>query len=153
VHEGDDVPVMGKETKTPTCEGKKAPQFSKAEHQSQLQALMEKRIAEIQSQVDKKFASFSQYVDRHLASIESKLEALAEASHRHENDFNDIVQEGYFDKKIDEKFDLFMKVAADRFDEQIDEKLTETRSLVAAVVEKISTKIGQKNENPSSDVT
>ena len=84
MHEGDDVPVMGKDTKTSTSEGKKASQFGKAEHNSQLEALIEKRVAGVQSEVDKKFASFSQYVDRHLASIESKLEALAEALHRHQ---------------------------------------------------------------------
>ena len=135
VHEGDDVPVMGKDTKTFTSEGKKASQFGKAEHKSQLEALIEKRVAEVQSEVDKKFASFSQHLDRHLASIESKLEALAEASYS-------------FEEKMDDKFNRSMEEVAVCFENQSDEKLEQgldgMRTLIAATVEMLSTKMGNR---------
>jgi hypothetical protein len=135
VHEGDDVPVMGKDTKTFTSEGKKASQFGKAEHKSQLEALIEKRVAEVQSEVDKKFASFSQHLDRHLASIESKLEALAEASYS-------------FEEKMDDKFNSSMEDVAGRFEKQSDDKLEQgldgMRTLIAATVGMFSTELGNR---------
>jgi hypothetical protein len=137
VHEGDDVPVMGEDTKTFTSEGKKASQFGKAEHQSHLEASIEKKVAGVQSEVDKGFASFSQYLDRRLASIDSKLEALAEASYRHE-------------EKIDDKFNSSVEVVAGRletkysYDEKLEQGLDGMRNLIAATVGFFSTKMGNR---------
>ena len=126
MHEGDDITVIGKDTKTLTSEGKKSSQLARAEHQSQLEVLMEKKVAGIQSEVDKKLASFSQYLDRHLAGIESKLEALAEAAYQHETDVSDILRDRYSDKTIDDK---------------LEGGLDGIRSLIAVTVEHFSTKI------------
>jgi hypothetical protein len=156
------VPATGKDAKAPTCEAKRAPQSGSAEDQSQLQALVEKRLADIQSQVDKKFTdiqsqvdkkftSFSQYVDQHLASIDSKLEALAEALHRHEHDFDDFVRQGYFDQKTDDQFNISIDVVADRLEKRSDEKLEQgldgIRSLISATVAMFSAEMGDRFAN------
>jgi galactose-1-phosphate uridylyltransferase len=111
VHEGDDVTILGKDTKTSTPQEEKSSQFGRAEHHSQLEAVLQNRISEIQSKAEKKWASFSQFIDRHMAGIGPKLGALAGAASKHEKDFEHIMHDSHFDKEIEEQFNISIEIA------------------------------------------
>ena len=119
IHDDDASPKVGRSTKSCDLDSGKRPQGSNTDRSSQLEAKFGKTISEVQATMEKKFTDFSSYVDRHIAGIESKLEALAEAVVKNEDELEDSVIEVRVDRRIDEKLSPFMKVAA------VDEKLDE----------------------------
>jgi hypothetical protein len=122
-------------------------------------AVLEKRVAHIQSAVENKFGEFSQHVEKRLGFFESKLEALAEATCKIEDDILQLEEQARPEAsarksindgvmaELDNKVDDLKSELESIWGAKLESALDGIRSLIAAVAEDFCTEVGKKIVN------